>query len=243
MFSDVALPKPPSFNEADVSDKPRAVRSMPMLDREGVKKAEGLYRDRLRSLQSVDEMVARLFATLDGTGQLGHTYVFFASDNGSHMGEHRIRGGKRFPYEESAKMPLFVRGPGITPGSSIDELVLNTDYAETWAEMAGATFDGDGRSLVPLLKGDSPSWRSSILLEGFYTKEPPPPYSAIRTKTQKYVEYSGAETELYDLPIDPYELENVSDTADSALVADLKRKLDALRSCAGQACHDAEDTL
>jgi len=198
------------------------------------------YRRRLESMLAVDEMVASILEELQAAGQLDNTYVFFASDNGFQQGEHRIGGGKKFPYEESAKMPLFVRGPGITPGSSIDELVLNTDYAETWAEIAGTTFDGDGRSLAPLLKGDSPSWRSSILLEGFYTKEPPPPYSAIRTKTHKYVEYSGAETELYDLSTDPYELENVSDTADSALVADLKRKLDALRSCAGQACHDAE---
>ena len=240
VFVDETAPRPPSFNEDDVSDKPPWIRETDRRSDEEVLAIDGGYRERLSTMLAVDEMVASILEELEAAEQLNNTYVFFASDNGYHQGEHRI-GGKLFPYEESAKTPLFVRGPGLTPGSTIDELVLNTDYVETWAELGGATFDGDGRSLMPLLEGDRPSWRSSILLERFYTNEPPPPYEGVRTKTHKYVEYSSGETELYDLANDPYELENISSTADSSVVEDLKRKLDALRGCAGQACDEAED--
>jgi arylsulfatase A-like enzyme len=248
-------PRPPSFNEEDVSDKPSWIQNTKINSLSSNNEDEGEgndnssideeYRRNIESMLALDDSVASILEKLESTGQLDNTYVFFASDNGDVRGEHRVR-GMIFPYEESVKTPLFVRGPGITPGSTIDELVLNTDYAETWADLAGTTFIGDGRSLVPLLKGNSPSWRSGILLESFMNKPKkspnPPPFSGIRTKTHKYIEYSGGETELYDLSSDPYEMENISHTADSALVSDLKSNLDALRSCAKQTCQEAEDT-
>jgi N-acetylglucosamine-6-sulfatase len=69
----------------------------------------------------------------------------------------------------------------------------------------------------------------------------PPTYKAVRTRTHKYVRYINKESELYEPEADPYELESIHETADLSLVADLKAKLDALRTCAGQSCWEAED--
>ena len=140
-------------------------------------------------------------------------------------------------------MPLFVRGPGIAAGSKVEKLVLNTDFAPTFANLAGIDFQGDGRSLVPLLRGgeeDLSSWRSAILLEELVGKGTRA-YGAIRTESYKYVEYDNGERELYDLEADPYELDSIYASADSSLVEDLKTKLEALRSCSGVGCQEAED--
>ena len=116
---------------------------------------------------AVDEMVGSLVDELEAAGELENTYIFFTSDNGWFGGEHRIRSGKNRAYEESARVPLFVRGPGVPVGAKADKLTLNTDFAPTFAELAGASFPADGRSLTPLLRGEEGSspWRSSVLLE------------------------------------------------------------------------------
>jgi hypothetical protein len=95
-----------------------------------------------------------------------------------------------------------------------------------------------------LLRDEDPSWRSAVLLEGFgqnNRKRSLPAYQAIRTETHKYVEYDTGDKELYDLEADPYELDNVCESADPFLVADLKTRLEALRSCTGDGCRKAED--
>jgi N-acetylglucosamine-6-sulfatase len=116
---------------------------------------------------AVDEMVASLVEELEAAGELDNTYIFFTSDNGWFGGEHRIRSGKNRAYEESARVPLFVRGPGVAADTKTEKLTLNTDFAPTFADLAGASFPADGRSLKPLLGDEeaSSSWRSSVLLE------------------------------------------------------------------------------
>jgi arylsulfatase A-like enzyme len=221
---------------------------------------------------AVDEMVASLIQELEAAGELDNTYVFFTSDNGWFQGEHRIPSTKNRPYEESARVPLFVRGPGTPAGSKMEMLVLNTDFAPTFAALAGVSFPADGRSLVPLLRGEeSSSWRSSVLLEKLPQEGTgeekggkgkgkgkgkdktggggvpkggagqAPDFQAVRTETHKYVEYDNGEKELYDLQNDPYELESLHESADPSLVEDLQAKLEALRSCEGDECREAED--
>ena len=241
-FADEEVPRPSSFDEEDVSDKPSWTQEADRFDDEDTSQIDDHYRKRLESMLAVDEMVASLVKELEDAGELDNTYIFFTSDNGWFGGEHRVVQGKDRPYEESARVPLFVRGPGISAGTSVDALVLNTDFAPTFAEFAGTEFpDADGRTLVPLLSGEDPSsWRSSVLLEGF-AGEGARVYGAVRMETQKYVEYDNGETELYDLEADPYELESLHESADPSLVEDLKAKLDALRNCAGAGCREAED--
>jgi len=165
-FAGEEAPRPPSFDEEDVSDKPFPIKNAERITEEGASNIDDYYRQRLKSMLAVDEMVGALLEELEAAGELDNTYIFFTSDNGWFQGEHRIQSTKNRPYEESARVPLFVRGPAIPAGTNTDKLTLNTDLAPTFAELAGASFAADGRSLAPLLRGEEPaSWRSSVLLE------------------------------------------------------------------------------
>src|SRR5215210_2584023 len=127
-FAEEEAPRPPSFNEEDVSDKPTRIRNSDPLSEEEISTIDNRYQRRLESMLAVDEMVASLVEELEAAGELDNTYIFFTSDNGFEQGEHRTRGGKDRPYEESVRVPFFVRGPGVTPGSEAEELVVNTDF-------------------------------------------------------------------------------------------------------------------
>ena len=242
-FAGLRAPRPPSFDEEDVSAKPGWVRAQPRLSPELVEQIDDLYRRRLRTLLAVDELVDRLMQALAAHGELESTYVFFTSDNGFQLGAHRLDHGKGDAYEESIRVPLVVRGPGV-PAGVRDQPVLNIDYAPTLLELAGsATPDGvDGRSFAALLHGRTPpdrKWRSDFLVEHWTADEGGiPPYAALRSAAYLYVEYPEGERELYDLRRDPFEMRNASATADPALLDRLSRRLSALKSCAGPSCRD-----
>lgn len=152
------------------------MRKLAALSKADIATLDMQYRLRLQSLQAVDEMVAALVRALRNTGRLGNTYIFFTSDNGYHLGQHRMRAGKYTPYEEDIRVPLLVRGPGVPAGRTIDAFVENVDFAPTFADLAGAHLGSrpDGRSLVPLLGGTTPDgWRRAVLLEQFAFRELP----------------------------------------------------------------------
>lgn len=169
-FSGIAAPRPPSFNEADVSDKPQWLRQREVLGAREVAEIDELYRKRLESMLAVADMVSEIVSALRTAGVLENTYIFLTSDNGFHMGEHRLDSGKQAPYEEDIRVPLLVRGPGVPAGRILDHLTGNVDLAPTFAELAGSATPPtvDGRSLLPLL-GASPtpaaSWRQAFLFE------------------------------------------------------------------------------
>jgi arylsulfatase A-like enzyme len=168
LFTDLKLPRSPSFNEADLGDKSRYYAKNPLLTEEEIILLEQKYRLRIQSLQAVDDMVAGIVQELQSSGQLENTYIFFTSDNGFHLGEHRLPAGKATAFEEDIRVPLLVRGPGIKPGTVIDKLAGNVDFGPTFSELAGTGAPGfvDGRSLVPLLKGSfTCSWRKAYLLQ------------------------------------------------------------------------------
>jgi len=170
LFPDAIAPRPPSFNEPDVSGKPDFIKSRRLLTAGEIAGIDEDYRNRLRSLQAVDEAVADMLDALAATGRLSNTYVFFTSDNGFHMGEHRLLPGKYTPYETDIHVPLIVRGPGVPAGVVRNQLAGSFDLAETFADLAGVlplTFS-DGRSLKGLLGATLPAaWREAILLEEF----------------------------------------------------------------------------
>ena len=245
LFSDAHLPRPPSFNERDVSDKPAWIRDEPRLTTEQIAEAERLYRNRLRSMKDVDRMVGRLVGALRDTGELSSTYVVFFSDNGYHAGQHRLlMPPKRLAYEEDIKMPLIVRGPGVPTGVSRSGMALNNDLAPTFAEWAQADplLPVDGRSLVPMLSTSPPSnWRTAFLAEAAAHEQiGRPAYRAVRTDNYLYVRYADGETELYNLDRDPYELESYYPEAGNALKDRLQGRLSSLVSCAGPECRSAE---
>ncbi len=251
LFGGARVPRTPSFNEADVSDKP-APRSA--LSGSEIDDIDALYRSRLQSMQAVDEMITRVFEVLENNGRMGDTYVFFTSDNGFHMGQHRLRPQKATPYEEDVRVPLIVRGPGIPAGETLSGyLAGNVDLAPTLAELAEVETPHfvDGRSLVPLLRGARPApgtWRQAFLLEqysdeGLVAPSPrsaQPVFVGLRTLRYKYVEYWTGVREIYDLASDPYELSNFGGSAPPELVAQLSSLTRSLSTCVGAACRSAE---
>jgi N-acetylglucosamine-6-sulfatase len=246
LFLGATAPRPPTFNEQDVRDKPGWVRSQPLLDSQKIASIDDLYRKRLQSMAAVEDMIESLIQTLQNSGELDNTYIFFTSDNGFHLGQHRLKPGKWSAYEEDIRVPMIVRGPGVPAGRTLGHMVLNNDLAPTFSALAGVTPATvvDGRSLKPLLTSTPPttaSWRSAFETEaagGLLGSRPA--YQAVRTKQYIYVEYVSGERELYNLNTDPYQLNNVYATSDPALVTSLKSQLDVLRNCVGSRCLSAE---
>ena len=169
-FATEPLPKTPSFNEKDMSDKPLFMRVKPRLNASEIATITNQYRAELSTLLSVDEAVAGVVDALQANGVLGNTYVIFTSDNGYVHGEHRTPDEKILGYENSARVPLMIRGPGIAPGTRVRELVANVDLAPTIAALTGATpgLAMDGRSLMPFVADPSKRTRRPVLLEAFW---------------------------------------------------------------------------
>ena len=245
LFEDTPLPQPPNFNEADVSDKPEWVRDTPRLGHGRIRHLRRKHRDRLRSLRDVDEMVGDILDLLENRGELSNTYVVFTTDNGLQTGQHRLT-KKSTPYEEAASVPLVVRGPGVPAGVVRNQLVINNDFAPTFADLADTGVPGfvDGRSFAPLLEKVPPAdsdWRTAILNEQEQRQRfPIPDYEAVRTRTHAYVRWKTGERELYDLQKDPYELNNIEDEADPITLARLKTRIKMLSVCRGSACRATE---
>jgi N-acetylglucosamine-6-sulfatase len=240
-LASLPLRRPPSFNEEDVSDKPAWVQKLPLMTEEAVHKTEELHRQRARSLLAVDEMLGRVIEQLRAAGELDHTYILFTSDNGFELGQHRMDHGKGDGYEDSIRVPLIVRGPGVPAKRTVDAMVLNIDFAPTLAELTGASAAGfvDGRSFAPFLAGRIPgSWRTDFAIEHWTDEEDAgiPNYLGLRTTQYKYVEYPSGERELYDLKKDPYELRSLHAGADPALLQKLSARLKQLEACAAATC-------
>ena len=239
-YDGVEMPRPLSYNEADVRDKPTAIQNQPLLDDdcstdEGKfdchEQAEEWWRGRQESLMSVDVMVNDLIRTLRETNQMKRTYIVFASDNGYLLYRHRVA-TKGSPYEEAQGIPFVVRGPGVGQGVVSDELVANIDLAPTIAEWTGVQAPEyvDGRSLVPLLEGTSSSWRQYLLFERFNQ-----PYNGVRTAGgETYVEYTATgEREYYKLATDHLQLESAHAAPENAQrIDELSAILSDLKGCA-----------
>jgi len=240
-------PRTPAFDEVNTSDKPKWVKRS-SLSSEEKRYIDQLYRDRLRTMVAVGEMIGGLMRTLREAGELDNTYLIFTSDNGYHMGQHGLSNGKNTAYEEDIRIPLMIRGPGVPAGAERDEMVLNNDFAPTFADLAGLPQRAsvDGRSFAPLLDdkaaNDPASWRTAFEVRYWNDEEGgAPSYDAVRTQRYLYVEYETGEHELYDLREDPYELRNLDDSADETLVSELDSRLDTLRDCSGEECRTAEN--
>lgn len=227
--------RPPSYNEADVSDKPRYIQRLPLMDAQLRAAVDLNHLDHCRTLLSVDDEIGRIVDTLKQTGRLQDTLLMFASDNGFEEGEHRWPAKKVAPYEEDLHVPIIVRYDALTQSrpSVNKDMVLNLDFAQTFAAAAGVKAPGaQGTSFLPLLRGASPPWRHQFLIEhwspkgvGYYV----PPYCGLQNGRYVFVQYGTHERELYDLDQDPYELQNqASNPADRAIVRRMRARTAAL---------------
>jgi arylsulfatase A-like enzyme len=228
-----------------MSDKPRWLQDQtPLIDASTIAEIDADYRGSLQALVAVEEAVDALFVTLEQLGESANTYVFFTSDNGLHRGEHRLRGGKNTPYEESIRMPFYVRGPGVPAGRTVDHLSGLVDLVPTFLGLAGATVPSsvDGMSLAPLLSATPPAistWRQEMLIEhpgGAGLPVRIPPYYGVRTATELYVEYDNFENEYYDVRADPSQLSNLARQAPSSTLTRLSARVAALKGCRGASC-------
>ena len=236
-FVDHRLRTPPSFNEADVSDKPRFVRMQPRLSPDEISDLRRVQNCRMASLLAVDRGVGQIVNALAEEHQLANTAIFYTSDNGYLLGEHRLV-GKIDPYEADLRVPFIVRlpqrflGPGGAP-NALGNLVANVDIAPTILSLAGAQpCNGagrcrvlDGRSLLPAIQSDGANWPDDrpipLELNTPLRALPAMPcaYQGVQTPDQVLVEYHSVdlgngcvpddEIENYDLRSDPSELNNL----------------------------------
>jgi N-acetylglucosamine-6-sulfatase len=236
-FKDAPLPKPPSFNERDVSDKPAYIQRLRRFGKKKVRKITTAYRCRRESLLAVDEGVGRIVEALRGVGELDNTLVIFTADNGFFQGEHRLPNGKIKVYEPSVRVPALMRGPGVPAGRRVRSLTANIDLTATIVQAANARPGHalDGVSLRDVAQRPEAFAGRGILLENGAGIGPQNPgYVAVRTSQWKLIVYAGGERELYNIRSDPHERNNVADRV--RLDGTLDRMLERLRTCKGESC-------
>lgn len=252
----ILLPKPPSYNEVDMHDKPLWLQRHEQLNSTDEQFLISQHRHRAEALRAVDDLVDALFNFLVANAELDHTIVIFTSDNGFMHGEHRLS-DKSNAFEEAIRVPLYIRLPGAVQNVSIDQLVLNNDLAPTIAELAGAAVGHivDGRSITGLLEVPAPdAWRRQFLIEhyaGGFTPLYIPNYSAIRSGS--YWNAGGSLTlvryddpnqtnEYYDLGFDPYQQYSLHDAPlRQGEINLLNQFADLLEQCKGADCRALED--
>jgi arylsulfatase A-like enzyme len=234
-FDNQPLPQPPSFNEADVSDKPPGIQSR-NLSAADLDDIQRFYRCRLDSLLAEDDGVEQLIGALRASGELDNTLVIFTSDNGFMHGEHRVKSGKVVPYEESIRVPLLIRGPGFPAGRTVREMAVNADWTATILRAAGVDpkRTPDGRPLQDLAAEPGRYFGRELSIESNA-------FTGVRTERYIYLTYYSGQnanfSELYDLRADPYELRNVvNDPAYARVRSLLAARLARLRNCSGGAC-------
>jgi arylsulfatase A-like enzyme len=259
----------PSFNEADISDKPSWLQNgptgkggWPLLNAQDIQDQRRQHLDRMESMLAVDDMVGTIYAKLDAKGVTNDTVVILTSDNGFSLGSHRLN-NKMFPYDEDILVPLVASCNAPSQGRD-EHLISNIDLYETITDYSGTRVDQDGRTFRPLLEGKPVTgWRTRILVEHWFDPQGPifndlPDHALVRTDKndpnplQKFIAYYGLtgqlnqtstpiEIEQYDYATDPWELDNAAtNPAEQAARTALAPKLQALRTCAGATCRTAD---
>ncbi|KAH7313784.1 alkaline-phosphatase-like protein [Stachybotrys elegans] len=262
LFPNYTIPRTPDFNP-DTPTGVNWVAQLPKLNDTMIAYNDEYQRERLRSLQAVDEMVAGIVTRLEDAGVLDNTYVFYTSDNGFHIGQHRMHPGKMCGYETDINVPMIVRGPGIAPGSLRSGPTSHTNLAPTIMKLAGndisnKSFDG---APLDLHHPDTPLAGTEHLAVEFWgiglaesylageEEYPNNTYKAVRIHSDDYSYYYSVwcnnAKELYDMKTDPLQLHNLLPESDVSSAGDrdltlLTNRLDALmmvlKSCKEESC-------
>jgi arylsulfatase A-like enzyme len=226
LFAGVVPWRPPSYMEADVSDKPAWVQALPVVVAPIlVGFIDGSRQLGLEALLATDEAIAAILDKLAAQGRLADTVVVFTSDNGYTFGEHRTF-GKQHPYEEAIRIPLSIRYDRLLRerGAVRSDLALNIDLAPTlaeWAQVPSALRPPvDGLSLTRAAAGSEALARDAVLIEQWQPRR----FAGVRTQEWKYVRHQTGERELYDLANDPAELVNVA-SLQPALADQLEQRI------------------
>ena len=255
-FEDEAVPRSANWNP----DRPSGANwllELPRQNETNVQYNDDFHRNRLRSLQAVDELVDGLVTRLEAHGALENTYIVYSSDNGFHIGQHRLQPGKSCGYEEDIHVPMIMRGPGVSQGYSTDTVTTHTDLAPMFLELLGLAprSDLDGRAFpvtqeeIEAEAAAARTVREHVAVEywGFAggegihdrTLHENNTYKAIRLVGEGFnVYYSiwcNNEHELYDMARDPGQMANLlADSSDASSsisgfpVSKVVSRLDAL---------------
>ncbi|KAI0408252.1 alkaline-phosphatase-like protein [Xylaria palmicola] len=269
LFRDVKVPRTENFNP-ERSSGANWLLDLPRQNQSNLDYNDHYYRQRLRALQAVDELVDGLVARLEAYGILDDTYIVYSSDNGFHIGQHRLQPGKTCGYEEDINVPLIVRGPGVAAGYATNIVTSHTDLAPTFLALLGIPLRGgfDGEP-IPVAEaairaaGRTRREHASVEYWGLAISEGAHQQLYRRHNTYKAIRLSGRgyslyyavwcnnEHELYDMTVDPGQMNNLLATTNSAsnqtLIAGLPvskvvSRLDALllvlKSCRGPSCRE-----
>lgn len=261
LFSDVKLPKNPNYNNYD--PKKHWVMKVQQHPLPNDFRDHEKFRDRLRTLVSVDDMVGRLVSTMEALGRINNTIFIYTSDNGFHIGQHCLVWDKRMLYEHDVRVPLMVRGPRFPDGMRSSAGVASIDMTPSILDFAGVSIpsDMDGVSIKPLLASNPVEQvRPDLLVEyhgeNFHCFGPKGnllphcwdqlnnTYSCVRTMgsnftgNMMYCEFADDVNfkEFYDLDEDPYQLSNSFHSADPSLLEQLRARLHFLKKCVGRSC-------
>jgi N-acetylglucosamine-6-sulfatase len=259
-FPGLTEPRDPSF-DAQNQNPPAWLGVRGPLHPKQIENIDESYRKRAQTVEAIDKLVADTEATLRANGLLDKTYFVFSSDNGYHLGQHRMIRGKKTAFDTDIRVPLIVAGPGVRHGVTDHHVVESVDLAPTFAELTGTTRHQpfEGHSFTPLLHPTTrdPHWRTVALLEhkrhGFNPTDPdndggkkddPTTYEGIRISADHlphfhghleavYVEYADAqhETEFYDIAKDPYEIDNTTGKLTDAQRSELHKTIADLQRC------------
>jgi arylsulfatase A-like enzyme len=260
LYNGIKIPKPATFDDdlKGYPGKPRAFANAnnkigTILADDNPRSLEEVVKDHYAGVVDNDDNLGRVVELLERSGKLEDTAVILTSDHGFFLGEWRMY-DKRFMHEPSIRVPFMVRYPKIVKaGTACDQMILNVDIAPTMLELAGVPVPASiqGRSLVPLLKGEQPEdWRKDWLYEYYeYPQwEHVRPHRGVRTERYKLIHYykladypdEPEEFELYDLQKDPGELDNLHGKAGyAALTQQLLNRIGELRKETGDHAKDA----
>ncbi|CAK7212291.1 hypothetical protein SBRCBS47491_001413 [Sporothrix bragantina] len=234
LFPDYVIPRTPNFNPEEPSGV-SWILNQPRLNDTVIDYNDEYQRQRLRSLQSVDEMVAEMVARLEAAGQLDNTYIIYTTDNGYHISQHRLMPGKECSFETDINVPLVIRGPGVPAGLVKDAVVSShTDLAPTIMKLAGNALrdDFDGQPVaVHAAVNSGPEhvgtefWGYAIpegkygysgkygFIDGPANAHPNNTYKGLRIETARYSLYYAVwctnERQLYNMKTDPYQMDNI----------------------------------
>ena len=163
LFNNMSAPRTDSFNPSDdlQKQKPSWLKTLPKLTDDQIASIDNFYRNRLRALQAVDEMLENITLLLEKEGIDKNTYLFYMGDNGQHLGDYRLPGGKRQAYDTDIRVPFLVKGPGIAGGVKVTQVVMSIDLLPTWVDLGKgnlpSSYQADGLSIVPILTGQDPA--------------------------------------------------------------------------------------
>ncbi|KAF3025113.1 hypothetical protein E8E14_014624 [Neopestalotiopsis sp. 37M] len=274
-FPNIKAPRTPNFNP-DMATAASWIKRLERLNETTVDYLDTFYRARIQTLQAVDEMVDTIITSLEKhPSVLENTYIFYTADNGFHLGQHRMAAGKTCAIEEDINVPFFVRGPGIEKNVTVNAPSSHTDIVPTVFQLAGiplkTEFDGEP---IPLRQSDNQQharksehvnvefWGTGFL-EGDYIGSGAwlngnlgsnNTYKSVRVISPaydlSYTVWCTNEHELYDMKVDPYQMNNIYDGGTSIhgwSIARLVSRLDALlltlKACKGKVCTRPWETL